>query len=148
MVGRDKDAWVSNACDHYEKLLRKFARIEYETVSSPRGHNLSPVELKRDEAHKLDKKLTGSFVVALSDRGDKLDSPAFANWFERTLTQHSNRLAFVIGGPYGLDDSILSAAGQRLSLSPLTFSHQLVRPVLLEQLYRAFTIFSGGDYHK
>ena len=63
-------------------------------------------------------------------------SAGFATWLERTLTQHSNRLAFVIGGPYGLDDSILSAAGRHLSLSSLTFSHQLVRPVLLEQLYR------------
>jgi 23S rRNA (pseudouridine1915-N3)-methyltransferase len=147
-VGRDKDAWVRDACNHFEKLLRKYARVEWEVVASARGHNLSPAEAKREEAERLRKRLEGAYTVALADSARDLDSLRFASWLERTLTRHSNRVAFVIGGPYGLDQSLVDGAGDALSLSPLTFSHQLVRPVLLEQLYRAFTILGGGTYHK
>jgi 23S rRNA (pseudouridine1915-N3)-methyltransferase len=147
-VGRDKDSWVRDACAHYEKLLKKYARIEWNIVQAARGRNLSPVEAKRDEARRMEKRVAGAYVVALADSGRKLDTPRFSAWLERTLTQHSNRVAFLIGGPYGLDDTVVKTAGATLSLSSLTLSHQLVRPVLLEQLYRAFTILGGGDYHK
>lgn len=94
------------------------------------------------------KELGKGLVVALSDSGKKADSHEFARLLEQWQTRSNGTITFLIGGPFGLDESLLSRADVALSLSPLTFSHQLVRLVLLEQLYRAFSILSGSPYHK
>jgi len=148
-IGKDKDRWVTDGAAHFEKLLQRWCRLEWQVIPSPHhSTSLSPDEIKRNEARLIKKRLGTGLTVALADSGRSLDSRGFAGLLERFQTVSGGQVTFVIGGPYGLDQSILSAADDVLSLSPLTFSHQLVRLVLLEQLYRGFSILHGTDYHK
>ena len=84
----------------------------------------------------------------MSDTGKQFDSESFAEFLQQLQNQGGSTLNFLIGGPYGHDASLLAAADRVVSLSSLTFSHQLVRVVLAEQLYRGFSILNGTDYHK
>jgi len=135
--------------EHYLKMLKKHARVDIEVLPEPKlSSALSPDEIKLRQAARFERAFGKGAVVALSDRGRSLDTPGFARWLERALAAAGGPLTFLIGGAYGLDDSLIKRADEQISLSPLTFSHQLVRLVLLEQLYRAFSLLSGGPYHK
>ena len=148
-VGKSKDRWLDEAVAHYEKLLSKYARLKWTLVTSPaKSSALSPAEIKRLEAAKLREVLADSYLIALADSGKKFDSSSFAKNLEKLTVSSRNEIKIVIGGPYGLDDSILKQASEVWSLSGLTFSHQIVRIVLLEQLFRGFSILHGRDYHK
>jgi 23S rRNA (pseudouridine1915-N3)-methyltransferase len=147
-VGKHKERWVQEGCAHFEKLLARFAYIEWKIISSKESSSLSPAEIKRREAKLLEKEFQKGWNIALADAGESMDTFAFARMLETLQVKSGGRVNFIIGGAYGLDDDLLDTVDQRVSLSPLTFSHQLVRLVLLEQLYRAFTIIHGMDYHK
>ncbi len=148
-VGKDKDAWVTDGIAHYRKLLSRFATLDIVTLPGIKAAaSLSPAEIMAREYEQISGKIGKGFTVALSDGGRKMDSPAFSKWLSKVQVDGSSEITFVIGGAYGLDQRILTAADLILSLSPLTFSHQLVRLVLLEQLYRGFSILHGTDYHK
>ena len=147
-IGKDKDRWISEGCQHYSKLLSRYAAVETKIIPALKSTSgLSPVELKAREAERFDKAVGKDFLIALSDRGVKLDSVGLAKKIEK-LQARTGSVTFLIGGAYGLDDRLIQQADLVLSLSPLTFSHQLVRLVLLEQLYRALSILHGSSYHK
>ena len=148
-IGRDKDAWISAGCEHYRKLIARYARVEFEYLPSLKGAaSLSADEIKAKEAAKLTAAIGPGFVIALHDRGRSFDSPTFARELEKIETHARGSLTLVIGGPFGLHKSILERADLVWSLSPMTYSHQLVRLVVLEQLYRAYSIQHGTSYHK
>ena len=106
------------------------------------------VEVKSKEADRLIPAIGSHFLIALHDRGKSFDSLTFARQLEQLQIVSNGTLAFVIGGAFGLHERILTKAKVQLSLSPLTFSHQLTRLTLLEQLYRGFSILKGTSYHK
>lgn len=148
-VGKDKDDWVTDGIAHFEKLLSRFARIKWTIISAAtKSSSLSAGEIKAREAESINEYLNGGTVNALSDSGRQFDSIKFAKLLERMLSQSSGEIKFIIGGPFGLDKNILNLSDDVISLSSLTYSHQIVRLVLLEQLYRAFSILRGTDYHK
>lgn len=148
-AGKDKDEWLSEGIAHFEKLLSRFAKIKWTIVSaSSKSTSLSSHEIKAQEAKSIQKYLFGGTVIALSDAGKQYNSATFAKRLERILSHSSGEIKFIIGGPYGLDKTILDKADEVISLSNLTFSHQIVRLVLLEQLFRAFSILHGTPYHK
>ena len=148
-IGQDKDKWLSDGIAHYQKLLNKFAKVRMITHKSPKlSASLSPLEIKKGEAAMFERRNFRGLTVALSDKGKSFSSEELAKQLEIMITRSSGTIRFLIGGPYGLDESIIKKANDVLSLSPLTFSHQLVRIVLLEQLFRAFSINSGDPYHK
>ena len=148
-IGDDKDRWVTEAVMHYIKLISKYASVEINFLPSPKASSsLSPDEIKRQEATVFKECLSRGLTVALSDSGRSFDSTAFAKQIERWQVSSGGIVTFVIGGPFGLDKSLLESADMLLSLSPLTFSHQLVRLVLLEQIFRGFTILHNTGYHK
>jgi 23S rRNA (pseudouridine1915-N3)-methyltransferase len=149
-VGKDKEAWVSQGCRHFETLLRRYATVEWTVVPGAKGaSSLSPNQIRKTESEQLRQGLINrGAVVALSDDGEKHDSRSFARNLERLYVSGGGLITFLVGGPYGLDEAIKAAADRVLSLSPLTFSHQLVRLVLLEQLYRAFSLIHDTGYHK
>ncbi len=148
-VGKNKDEWVTDGVAHFEKPLSRFAKIKWTIETAPsKSSSLSPFEIKLQEAKLIQKHLSGGTVIALADTGRQYDSLKFAKRLETLLTQSTGELKFIIGGAYGLDKSILEQANEIISLSNLTFSHQIVRLVLLEQLYRALSILKGTDYHK
>ncbi len=148
-IGKDKDKWVTSGQEHYEKLLSRFAKLESIHIPSPKlSSSFSPLEIKRKEAELFEKQIKSESFIALSDSGKQFDSIKFSKKLETLISHSSGQLLFLIGGAYGIDDSLLTRATLKLSLSPLTFSHQLVRLVLFEQLYRAFSILHNTDYHK
>ncbi len=148
-IGKHKEAWISEAVDHYRKLLSKYAAVNLKTLPDVKASaSLSPVELKKKQAVVLGKEIADGYIVALADKGRKYDSVQFSRLLEKLQTVSGGRVVFLIGGAYGLDDTLLDRADLVVSLSPLTFSHQLVRLILLEQLYRGFNLLSGGSYHK
>ncbi|SYZ73338.1 Ribosomal RNA large subunit methyltransferase H [Candidatus Zixiibacteriota bacterium] len=147
-IGRNKDAWIELGIDHYLKLLRKSAQVNLAVIPDVKSAgNLSPQELRKAEANSFRKHLKSDFIIALSDRGRLMTSEEFADFLQVLMTR-SPGCDFLIGGIYGLDESILKTSREIISLSPMTMSHRLIRPVLLEQIYRAFSIISGGNYHK
>lgn len=91
--------------------------------------------------------LPGDVVVLLDEHGKEFRSVEFANWIERKMHTVNKRLVFIIGGPYGFAPKIYDAAQEKISLSKMTFSHQMIRLIFVEQLYRAMTILNNGPYH-
>ncbi len=148
-IGKDKDKWVTEGQKHFTKLLSRFAKIETVYLQSPKlSSALSPSEIKKKEAELFIKQIAGNKYIALIDSGIYYNSIAFSRQLEKFISTSAGQLTFLIGGAYGIDETLLNKASFKLSLSPLTFSHQLVRLVLLEQLYRAFSIANNTDYHK
>lgn len=148
-VGKSKEAWVEDAVNHYLKLLKKFARASFIYIPDIRKtKKITAAELMRLEAERIDRQLKSNCRLALSDKGQKFDSGQFSDFLSRLMKESDGTIDFIIGGIYGIDKSILESCRAVISLSPLTMSHQLIRPVLLEQLYRGFSILSGGNYHK
>ena len=148
-IGKDKDRWTTEGQAHFEKLISRYAQVETIHIPSPKlSASLSQGEIKKKESALFFKQLSDNKYIALSDSGERFDSHSFSQKLEKKAELFSGRLTFVIGGAFGLDDELIKNADWVLSLSPLTFSHQLVRLVLLEQLYRAFSISNNTDYHK
>ena len=148
-IGKDKERWISDGCDHYLKLLSRYARVELLFLPSLKlTSSLSPDEIKAKEGEKIERALASQYFIALHDRGRAFDSPALAKKLQQIETVSRGSAAFVIGGAYGLDARLLERADLVWSLSSLTFSHQMVRLIVLEQLYRAYSILRGTAYHK
>jgi len=148
-VGKNKEAWVDDAIKHYEKLLTKFAKLSFVYIHDiKKTRALGDDDVKKLEASKIKKKLSPNYKVALSDKGRQYNSEEFSNFISKLMQNSGGVIEIIIGGVYGLDKSIIDECNDIISLSPMTISHQLVRPVLLEQLYRGFSILSGGKYHK
>ena len=150
--GKLKEAYLRAACAEYEKRLGAFCKLEIvEFAPAMLADNPSQAQIK--QALQAEAKLAFSAipsqasVAALCVEGKQISSEQFSAWVERTQ-QASSCIALVIGSSYGLDDSVKQAASLQLSLSKMTFPHQLARVMLLEQLYRAFQISGGGKYHK
>lgn len=147
-VGKNKEHWVDLSIEHYQTCLKKYSRPEMiYTAERKKTGKISEIEVMKAEAEYIGDKLDTGYTIALHDRGRRLDSAEFAGYMQKLMSRHS-LCTFIIGGAYGLDEDLMKRCDDRLSLSPMTMSHQLVRPVLLEQLYRALSIISGGKYHK
>jgi len=137
-VGKIKEDFYRSAAAEYLKRLSRFAKVEIKELAE--GKNL------KEEAQTILKQLKG-FVIALCIEGTKLSSEGLAEEIKRHCDK-GEEITFVIGSSCGLDESVKSAAHLKLSFSDMTFPHQLMRVILLEQIYRAFMINSGSEYHK
>lgn len=152
-VGRLKDTFYAQACREYEKRLGGFCHLriqeipEYKTPDNP-----SPAEIERalrEEGSRLLAVLPeNAMVIALCIEGKALSSPQLAEWLDRTASLGKSNLCFLIGGSFGMDEAVKKRADLRLSMSPMTFPHTLARVMVLEQIYRAFSINRGSRYHK
>ena len=152
-VGRLKEAYLRDACAEYAKRLGAFCRLSVVEVEEERlPDNPSPAQIEaglRAEGKRLLARVPSARAVeALCIEGKEMDSPAFAAALDRLGVNGVNAVASVIGGSWGLSEEVKVAARLRLSLSPMTFPHQLARVLMLEQLYRAMQISGGGKYHK
>ena len=148
-IGKNKDTWVAESVMHYTKYIRRYANISIEYLpDKSRSRSMAASEVMKAEAELIKRKPKSNYLISLSDRGKSMDSLQFSEWLKKLSIKCGGACDFIIGGIYGLDKDILSSSNEIISLSPLTMSHQLVRPVLLEQIYRAFSIINGGKYHK
>jgi len=153
-VGRDKEQWISDQLGHYTTLLKKYAAVEFSVVGEAKYSRST--DMKRalaDEASSIAARLKGGYLFLLDAAGKAFTTDTLAAEIEILQSHGYSLLEFVIGGPYGLDPAFKltrqkSGACRLLSLSPLTMSHQIVRLVLLEQLYRVLNLNAGGKYHK
>ncbi len=137
-VGRLKEAYWREACAEYEKRLSRFCKLELKEL--PERASL------REEAADILKKLQG-YVLVLAVEGREMSSEEFAFSLKK-LQDEGRELTLVVGSSCGLDGAVKDAADGLVSFSKMTFPHQMFRVVLLEQLYRAFMINSGAEYHK
>lgn len=148
-VGNIKEKYLLDAINEYSKRIGKYYQlniIEVAEEKPPAKLSDSEIQLiKEREASRIVSRLKG-FVVALTIDGKKLDSVRFASEIDRLTDM--GELTFVIGGSYGLGIEVIRQSKMQLSFSDMTFPHQLMRVILLEQIYRAGTIISGATYHK
>lgn len=143
-IGKKHESWVSDGIERYEKRLAKPWNTEW--LLLPHS-SLSLEAARREESARiLDKISPDDYVILLDERGKNIDSPALSKLVETPLEQ-SKRIILIIGGAYGVDQSITGRADFIWSLSALVFPHQLVRLLLAEQLYRAQEIAGGRPYH-
>ena len=152
-VGKIKERYFVDAIGEYGKRLGRFCKLEVVVVAdewTPVGAcEEERVRIKRREGERILQRIPGnSLVVALAIEGKMWDSVELSRQMERWNVGGGSHVTFVIGGSLGLADEVLLRADERLSFSRMTFPHQLMRVILLEQIYRSFMIRSGAPYHK
>ncbi|MGN6638840.1 MAG: 23S rRNA (pseudouridine(1915)-N(3))-methyltransferase RlmH [Mucilaginibacter sp.] len=149
IIGKTEDAYLREGIDKYFKRLKHYTKIEIAEIPELKNTKaLTPEQQKAREAELILKKLTVTdHVILLDEKGAEFTSPQFATWIDKKALGSVSNLVFIVGGPYGFDQSVYQRANDKISLSRMTFSHQMVRLFFVEQLYRAFTIIKGEPYH-
>lgn len=152
-VGKLKEAYWRDACSEYAKRLGAFCKFRLIEVAEERlPDNPSDAQIfatiEAEGKRILDQIPKDSAVIPLCIEGKELDSPTLAARMQKIAVEGTSHIVFVIGGSWGLSEAVKSRGNLRLSMSPMTFPHQLARVMVLEQVYRAFQISSGGKYHK
>lgn len=149
MIGKTADRYLEDGMAIYEKRLKHYLPFEVVLFSDVKNaKSLSQAQLKEAEGQLFLQKLDPrDHLILLDERGKQDDSVSFAKWMEQTLSQGHKRLIFLIGGAYGFSEAVYRRANGQRSLSKMTFSHQMVRLIMLEQVYRAMTILRGEPYH-
>lgn len=147
--GRTTDKHLQALIDDYAARLTHYVPFAVEVIPELRQTKALTTEQQRAaEAALLRARLQpGDHLVLLDEHGSERRSVDFARWMERRLAAGGRRLVLVVGGPYGFDPAIHAMAAEEVSMSLMTFSHQLIRLLVVEQLYRAFTIMRGEPYH-
>ncbi|MDO9341841.1 MAG: 23S rRNA (pseudouridine(1915)-N(3))-methyltransferase RlmH [Bacteroidales bacterium] len=148
-TGKSTDKNISEAVDLYSSRIKKYSVFEIITLPEIKNtRNMSVQEQKIKEGKKIIHSISvDDYVILLDERGKELRTVEFSGWVEKLFILPKKRILFVIGGPWGFSDEVYSSADFMLSLSKMTFPHQLVRLLFLEQLYRVFTIMKGEPYH-
>lgn len=148
-VGKTDNKLISQLIDEYIKRINFYIPIELKTLQDvKKSKNLSEKEQKILEGESIKKCLQPSdYVVLLDDKGKQYTSINFAKYIENKMISVPKRLVFVIGGPYGFSEEIVDFSNEKLSLSIMTFTHQMVRLLIAEQVYRAMTILNNEPYH-
>lgn len=143
-IGKKHESWIAEGVERYEKRLKK--PFDYDWVFLPHSSR-EGVTARQEESERILSRLSDDeYVILLDERGKLLDSPALSRLLLEPL-EASRRVTLVIGGAYGVDDTVHRRANSVWSLSPLVFPHQLVRLILAEQLYRSQEISVGNPYH-
>lgn len=148
-IGKTQESFLKEGLSFYEERIRHYVPFEMVFLNPPRlSRNTPEIVQKEAEGKIILSALSGvDFPVLLDERGKTQSSQGFAAYLQHTMNRGTRCLGFVTGGPYGFSEEVYRAVPERLSLSGMTFSHQLVRLVFLEQLYRGFTIIRGESYH-
>ncbi len=148
-VGKTDSAEVASLISLYQKRINRY--IKFSIISLPdirNAKNMPEESLKREEGTMILKNVSdGDLLVLLDDKGYEYTSTGFAAWLQKRMNSGTRRLVFVIGGAYGFSPAVKERANDAVSLSRMTFSHQIVRAIFSEQLYRAFTILNNEPYH-
>lgn len=152
-VGKIKEKYFTDAIAEYSKRLGRYCKLNIiELKDEPTPDNPSENErqqvLKKEGARILEKIPKSCYVVPLCIEGKQKTSEELSDFIQKTATDGYNEIVFIIGGSMGICDEVKAKADFKLSFSKMTFPHQLMRVVLLEQIYRAFNIADGGKYHK
>ena len=149
VVGKTVDKRLTSLINEYTERIKHYIPFDIEVVPELKNtKTLSAEQQKEKEGDLLQKQLRdGDYIVLLDEGGKEFRSVEFAAYLEKKQSQVARRLVFVVGGPYGFSPTLYKLAREKVSLSKMTFSHQMVRLFFIEQLYRAMTILRGEPYH-
>ena len=148
-TGRTTDNYIVEGIANYYERIKKYVSFEIQTIPEIRNTKNMPVnEQKSKEGEKLSEQINNDdYVLLLDEKGKEFDTVEFASFLEKSFMLRKKRIVFVIGGPWGFSDEIYKRSDAKISLSKMTFSHQLVRLLFMEQFYRALTVIKGDPYH-
>ncbi len=148
-IDKTQDAYLSEGVDVYTSRLKNYTAFDTVTINVPKNVRLRSInEQKTEEAKLIFNHISAEdFLILLDENGKEFTSVEFSKFISQKQNASIKRLIFCIGGPFGFDDSIYKRANNKISLSQMTFSHQMVRLFFAEQLYRAYTILKGEKYH-
>ncbi|MGY4386651.1 23S rRNA (pseudouridine1915-N3)-methyltransferase [Pedobacter sp. UYP24] len=149
VVGKTEDKYLLEGIEKYIGRLKHYIGFNLLVIPEIKNtKNLSEAQQKNKEAELILKLVSNSDqLILLDEKGKKYTSVQFSNYLNKQMVGSIQHLIFVIGGPYGFDDQVYKRANGSISLSDMTFSHQMVRLFFVEQLYRAFSILKGEPYH-
>lgn len=149
VVGKTINKHFVELIDDYAGRLKHYIGFVLQVIPDLKNtKSLSESQQKTMEGEQILKAVQpGDVLVLLDEHGKELRSVEFSKWMENKMQTVNRRLIFVIGGPYGFSDAVYAAAREKLSISKMTFSHQMIRLIFVEQLYRAMTIMKGEPYH-
>lgn len=148
-IGKTDNKHLQSLIDDYQKRLGFYVKFEFEIIPDlKKVKNLSEEQQKQKEGELILNKINPTDVLILLDEnGKQLDSVAFSDYLQKHMNSGIKQLVFVIGGPYGFSSDVYQKANGKLSVSKMTFSHQMIRLFVIEQLYRGFTILRNEPYH-
>jgi len=148
LVGKTSSSDIKNICADYTKRINHYVKMEEIVIENAANKISDTNKVKAKEGELILKKIApGDYVILLDDKGKEYTSTQFATYLEGLFNQSLKNICFVVGGAYGFSDELYKRANTKLSLSKMTFSHQIVRAIFAEQLYRAFTIMHNEPYH-
>jgi 23S rRNA (pseudouridine1915-N3)-methyltransferase len=148
-IGKTDNRELNALIDVYASRLSRYIGFDLEIIPDLKHtKNLSENEQKKKEGELILEKIEKSdFMVLLDEKGTSYTSVDFANYLQKRMNSGIKKLVFIIGGPYGFSDDVYQSSQGKISLSKMTFSHQMVRLFIVEQIYRGFTILSNEPYH-
>ncbi len=148
VVGKTSFPYLKEGIDLYLKRLKHYTKLEYIELPVKIPKSAKEKDVKELEAKAFKKHLNSSdHIILLDERGKKFNSISFSKWLEKFQMNSVKSIVFLVGGPYGFSEDIIRMSSQKISLSEMTFSHQMIRLFFVEQLYRGFTIIKGEPYH-
>ena len=149
VVGKTNVNYLKDGETEYDQRIKHYINFEQLIISDVKNaKNRSSIELKNKEGQQILSKInTSDYVVLLDEKGKQFSSKEFSNFLNKKILKSTKYLVFVVGGAFGFSDEVYKRADYKLSLSKMTFTHQMIRMVFKEQLYRALTIIKGEKYH-
>lgn len=149
VVGKISNGYLKQGIDDYTNRLSHYIPFNIEYIADAKcTKNITEAQQKKAESKNILAAIDKSdFVVLLDEHGKEFSSMDFSRYISKKMSAVSRRLVFIVGGPYGFDDDVYARANEKISLSKMTFSHEMIRLIFTEQLYRAMTILNGEPYH-
>lgn len=145
--GKTSEKYLRTGIDLYLKRLSHYLKLEVKELAEPKGMKKSEDHLTYEQELLFKQLRPDDYLVLLDEKGKSYTSRQFSDWMQKRMNSGVKRVVFVIGGAYGFSDEVYARANDQVSLSKMTFSHQMIRPFLLEQIYRAMTILRNEPYH-
>ncbi len=149
VVGRTVEQHYITAINDYIQRTKRYITFDMEVIPELKNTKSLSVEVQKEKEGELILKALqpGDVVVLLDEHRNEMRSLEFADYMKRKMNTVNKRLVFIIGGPYGFSEKVYQASHEKISMSKMTFSHQMIRLIFVEQIYRAMTILNGGPYH-
>jgi 23S rRNA (pseudouridine1915-N3)-methyltransferase len=149
MVGKTSEAYLTEGINQYVKRIQRYVKFELKIIKDIKASKYLPVKNRKSQEGQAILNLLGKddYLVLLDERGKEISSVKFAKYIDNKMITNTSSLVFLIGGAYGFSEAVYNRAKERISLSKMTYSHQLIRLIFAEQLYRAFSIINGEPYH-
>lgn len=149
MIGKTDNSIMKTIFDDYSKRLSMYINFSFEVINDIKNaKNLTEIQQKEKEGELILAKLKpGNHLILLDENGENFSSIGFSEFIQKKMNSGIKTMVLVIGGPYGFSESVYKKANGKIALSKMTFSHQMIRMIIVEQLYRAFTILNNEPYH-